>query len=199
MFLLCSAKDVSSPVASSSPCPFPMLAVSPVFFQSPNFDLGQKLSCCDFSFTKSLIPTFPFSSFCSSKNTHSHSFPVSEPPKKQMAAGKDVSYNAFERAGSHSRNHSALVQNSYLMWGLSQKWSDTKALLGFIKLDSQKRYKLLSWCTWTVHLCQSCTCQKDNQEEWEKPVLCRIWEEKIGGKHKHFSFHLYTSDGFRND
>lgn len=103
MFLPCS--HVSSPVASSSPCPFSTLAVSPIFFQLPNFDLGQDLWCCDFSFTKSLIPTFPFSPFCSSKNTHRHSSPVSEPPKKQMAAGRDVSYNAFERGGSHSQNH----------------------------------------------------------------------------------------------
>lgn len=32
-----------------------------------------------------------------------------------------------------------------------------------------------------------------------KPELFRIWEEKIVGKHKHFSFHLYTNNGFRND
>lgn len=100
ILLLCSPY-VSTPVASFSPCPFPTLAISPVFFQSPNFDLGEELWCCDFSFTKSLIPNFPFSSFCSSKNTRSCSSPVPEPPKKQMAAGKNVSFNAFERAEFH--------------------------------------------------------------------------------------------------
>lgn len=66
---------------------------------------------------------------------------------------------------SLSKSYSALVQNSYLMWGLSQRWSDTPAPLGLIKLDTHRSCKMLCLCTWTVCLCQSCTRQKGDQEE----------------------------------
>lgn len=52
-----------------------------------------------------------------------------------------------------SKSYSAPVQNSYLMWGLFQRWSGTPALLGLIKLDTHTTYKRLCLCTWTAHLC----------------------------------------------
>lgn len=67
---------------------FPTSAVSPVFFQTVNCNLGQESipRYCDFSVYREPIQTFPFSCPCSSRNPWSLSFSSPEPPKKQMVA-----------------------------------------------------------------------------------------------------------------